>query len=170
MKGFEKGLTKVLDIIQTVFIATISISVYTQLILRLCKSSLYVGWFQEVALYVLALMSFLGAMMGMQKYIHIRIMLLPTIFKGKPFERIVVYFSKAMSIIYCLAAGVLCFLFAQHMYKVKAMTLTIPIPFKQAYIYFSICICFLIGVFYLISHFKEIESEPEEEKVGEIDG
>lgn len=171
MKRFENVLTKVLDGIQTFFVVTISICVYTQLISRLCKTTLYIGWLQEVSLYLLAIMSFLGAMLGMQKYIHIRIMILPNFFKGKPMERIIVYFSKAVSIIYCITAFVLCFLFAKHLYKVKAMTLTIPLPFKQAYIYFLVCFCFLVGIFYLVYHFKEIESEPEiVEKVGEIDG
>ena len=170
MKLFEKGLTKGLDNIQTFFIAVISICVYIQMILRVCQSPLYVGWLQELSLYILAIMSFMGAMLGMQKYIHIRIMVLPNLFKGKPMEKIIVYFSKAVSIIYCISAFYLTFLYAKHMLKVKTMTLNLPVQFKQAYIYLVICSCFLVGIFYLIYHFKEIDGKIEEKKAGEIDG
>jgi TRAP-type C4-dicarboxylate transport system permease small subunit len=157
VKIFEEKLSVILEYAMLVMLAVMSIFVGAQMIARLLRLPVFLGWMQELALFLLVIVSFVGGGLCFRNYSHIRITILVDLFKSGAFKKGLFYFSKLASLLYSVIFLIMSYMYCQHLFLVGTKTMTMPsgMNFEIAYVYIPLVACFLINIFYILYHFRK---------------
>ena len=159
LKVFEEKLSVVLEYIMLWMLIIMSFFVGAQMVARILRLPLFFGWMQELALYILVVVSFIGGALSFRKYSHIRITFLVDLIKSETIKKYLFYFSKLASILYSLIFLSMSLLYCEHLFMIGTKTMSMPyhMNFEIAYVYIPLFFCFLINIFYIVYHFKKTD-------------
>jgi TRAP-type C4-dicarboxylate transport system permease small subunit len=159
VKIFEEKFSIILEYTMLAMLVVMSVFVGAQMIARLLRLPFFLGWMQELAQFLLVIVSFIGGGLCFRNYSHIRITILVDLFKSESVRKGLFYFSKLASLLYSVIFLVMSYLYCQHLFMVGTKTMTMPLSmnFEVAYVYIPLVICFVINIFYLLYHFRQTD-------------
>ena len=159
MKTLEAKISRVLDDTMVIMLLVMFVLVGIQMVARFFSMPIFLGWMQELAQYLLVIVSFVGGAKAFRKYAHIRITFMTDLMPSKTMRAYVIYFSKFVSIAYSIIFVVMSYMYCQHLFRVGTRTMTMPMNmnFLIAYLYIPLCFCFLLNIFYILYRFKQTD-------------